>query len=180
MFRVYNYHFDEHPTFDDTFRARVLAQMPKGRRHHISTLKNPEDRDRSIAAYLLLVYGLFEDFHIDHWPDLTIDHNGQPHFAEELTYEGKPLHFSITHTQNTTAVIIADAPCGIDLQPVRYGLRAEQMRKRVTQRFIDEEHRRMIEGSSDPQRAFTRYFTLKEAMAKKNGTSLIHELNLKN
>ncbi len=176
MLKIYRYDLTEDLPFDDKFRARSIALVPKGRREYIRSLKSLKDRDRALAAYLLIVNGLAEITGEDLWPDVIHEEDNAPVLEPPVLLNGVPLNVSITHSDDVIAVAISDLPVGIDITPVKRSVRDSAMRERVLNRFLHPKDQEKINNSEDPARAFAKFIGLKEALAKQNRTSLIREL----
>jgi len=88
---------------------------------------------------------------------------------------GKPSvdgwpEFSISHCKTAIAVAINDTPIGIDVESIR---RVEQS---LIERTMNDEEQTIIRNAEDPQRAFTRLWTMKEAYLKYLGTGIVDDL----
>lgn len=85
--------------------------------------------------------------------------------------------FSISHSSNTWAVLIADAETGHSVEkPGACGLDIQYPRKvdevAVARRFFADEDAALIEGSSDKERTFFRLWARREALIKAAGGSV--------
>jgi len=84
---------------------------------------------------------------------------------------GKPFlqqgpYFSISHCKEGIAVAVDDQPIGIDIESIR---RAD---KDLIERTMNAEEQAQIAESAEPDRAFTRLWTQKEAIVKAQGTGI--------
>lgn len=97
--------------------------------------------------------------------------------AREANYEwrynehGKPFlpngsYFSISHCKEGIAVVIDDAPIGIDIEAIRHA--DEELIKRT----MNEEEQVAIAAAAEPDRMFTWFWTRKEAVVKAQGTGI--------
>ena len=120
---------------------------------HLRAKSNPAVHAASIAAWSLLAEGL-RMLGADVLPEVRFDPNGKPSFANS------PLHFSLSHSGKLAAVLISEAPCGVDIELVRPEV-AERLRKRCL---------------SDAERArdcdFFELWTKKECIAKLDGSGM--------
>ena len=83
------------------------------------------------------------------------------------------VHFNLSHCKNGIAVAVSDQPIGIDIESYR------EVSDRLIRYTMNEEEQRIIAESDDPIRAFTEYWTKKEAVFKLRGTGItkgLHEL----
>ena len=120
---------------------------------HLRAKTNPAVHAASIAAWSLLAEGL-RMLGADVLPEVRFDPNGKPSFANS------PLHFSLSHSGNLAAVLISEAPCGVDV---------EQLRPEVAARL-------KARCLSDAERArdcdFFELWTKKECIAKLDGSGM--------
>ena len=117
---------------------------------HLRAKTNPGVHAASLAAWSLLAEGL-RRLSLEALPEVRFDPGGKPVFVN------RPLCFSLSHSGNLAAVLISDAPCGVDV---------EQLRPEVAERL----HERCM---SDAERArncdFFELWTKKECIAKLDG-----------
>lgn len=97
-------------------------------------------------------------------PTFIYNEYGAP-FIEEGPY------FSISHCKSGIAVAVSDQPIGIDIETIR-PLKIELVKK--TMNPIEQE---VILANTQPDWAFTRLWTKKEAFLKLKGTGIISELH---
>ena len=120
---------------------------------HLRAKTNPAVHAASIAAWSLLAEGL-RMLGADVLPEVRFDPNGKSSFANS------PLHFSLSHSGKLAAVLISEAPCGVDIELVRPEV-AERLRERCL---------------SDAERArdcdFFELWTQKECIAKLDGSGM--------
>ncbi|MGN0459628.1 MAG: 4'-phosphopantetheinyl transferase family protein [Ruminococcus sp.] len=83
---------------------------------------------------------------------------------------GKPqaleTHFNVSHSGKYVVLSISDEPVGVDIELMQRG------RKKIASRFFTLEENIQIDQSYDPDRTFTRLWTLKEAFLKCIGTGI--------
>ncbi|MDO5323669.1 MAG: 4'-phosphopantetheinyl transferase superfamily protein, partial [Clostridia bacterium] len=120
---------------------------------HLRKKTNPAVHAASVAAWSLLADGL-RMLGLEALPEVRFDPSGKPRFTDS------PLHFSLSHSGRLAAVLISDAPCGVDV---------EQLRPEVAARL----HERCL---SDVERArscdFFELWTKKECIAKLDGSGM--------
>ena len=95
----------EHPEYKEQIKL-----LPT-RWEKVNKIKKEEDRLRSIAAGILLSYGLRENGIDLDACQLMMGTHGKPQVAG---CEG--LHFNLSHTGNYAVAVFSDAPVGIDIE----------------------------------------------------------------
>lgn len=90
----------------------------------------------------------------------------------EYNEHGKPFlpdgpFFSISHCKAGIAVAVDEKPIGIDIESIRHA------DEDLIERTMNEEEQRMIRSAEQPDRAFTRLWTQKEAVVKAEGTGIV-------
>lgn len=120
---------------------------------HLRAKSNPAVRASSVTAWSLLAEGL-RMLGMEKLPEVRFDPSGKPYFVNS------PLHFSLSHSGKLAAVLISEAPCGVDIELVRPEV-AERLRERCL---------------SDAERArdcdFFELWTQKECIAKLDGRGM--------
>lgn len=78
-------------------------------------------------------------------------------------------HFSLSHCEGAVALLVADAPCGVDVERIR---RARTLA--VARRYFSADEAAWLEAlpADEQDSAFFRLWTLKEAAVKALGTGL--------
>lgn len=118
---------------------------------HMETKTHPAVHASSLSAWALLaegLKGLGEPAHT-----VAFSETGKPYFTDS------PLHFSLSHSGSFAAALIADSPCGVDI---------EQLRK-VKDGLI---HRCMHPDELVAGMDFFEAWTKKECLAKLNGSGM--------
>ena len=82
--------------------------------------------------------------------------------------------FSISHCKNAIAVAISETPIGIDVEHIRIA------RPELVERTMNEAEQQQIWESDQPNVAFTRLWTQKEAVLKMQGTGILSIDGMKN
>ena len=83
----------------------------------------------------------------------------------------KGPYFSISHCKSGIAVAVSNQPIGIDIEVVR-SLKVDLVKK-----TMDSLEQEAILSASQPDWAFTRLWTRKEAFLKMKGTGIINDLH---
>jgi len=84
--------------------------------------------------------------------------------------EGMP-EFSISHCKNAIAVAMNNTSIGIDVESIR------RVEPSLIERTMNKEEQAMIRNATNPARAFTRLWTMKEAYLKYLGTGIVDDLH---
>ena len=148
------------PLRDTALFERGKKLLPKERIEKLARNKTEEGRLCSMAAGLLLVYGLKQ----------------QNIKAKEITFEkndaGKPFipnqnacYFNLSHSGDYAAVAVSEKEVGIDVEIVRTG------KQKLVERFFSKEERKeLLDSWSDE--AFTKIWTRKESYIKAIGMGM--------
>lgn len=145
------------------FRERLTRLSPY-RQTKIALLKHARDKNRSLAAGLLLdhalaVYGLQEksqEYELGPWGKPALKHNPQ-------------LCFSLSHSGNLAICSLGDKPLGNDIEQVREG------RLQVADRFFAKEELDWLyagESGEEQTRRMFRLWTMKESFLKATGRGM--------
>lgn len=120
-------------------------------RKHLDQKRNPDAYFASLNAWKLLAEGL-KKLGIDPLPEVKFEENGKPYFAD------CDLQFSLSHSVGIAAVLISDAPCGVDVEIIRPET-AKKLRSRVL-------------SDAEKDADFFEIWTKKEAAGKLSGKGL--------
>lgn len=173
-----------------TFYQKALSLVPEYRKEKVLKLRTEKDKCRSLTAGLLLNYsiGCFLHNKINNPPVQIISlqmaanlYNPQYDFATATGTEGKPyfkeqpeICFNLSHSGNYAVCIVADKPCGIDIEGDR------TIKLNVAKRFFSSQEYEWILNAKDTagqEERFLRIWTLKEAYAKLTGLGIAKEIS---
>jgi phosphopantetheinyl transferase len=157
---------------DDAAPATALLaeRLPAVERRELAGLRHPARARGFVLSRLLLRRTL--SARLDCEPDdiaFTRAANGRLMPATDLG-----LHFSLSHAPGLAAVVVANAPCGID---------AERLRAvpalRIAQRYFSASEFEWLaqRDENECQRDFLRLWTLKEASVKALGEGLANNMS---
>ncbi len=136
-----------------------LPKLPAWRRDKLDKLKSPEARKNAALAFLLLQYALSKEFAIVPTA-FTYNAHGKPYLPENAAY------FSMSHCAGAVACFVDRQEVGVDIE------RIAKMREKVTLRVGNALERAEIAAAANPDEAFARLWTEKEAIAKFEGRGL--------
>ena len=146
-----------HIVYDDALLEKVMALNTPERQRKAQGIRDERARAASLAAGLLLKYGLCRCGVPD--AGLQYTEKGKPYLA------GGALHFSLSHSGEYAACAIGCNPVGVDIQKI------VPVSQRVISRFCTASEQRCLSGSRDLERDVIRLWALKESWLKAAGKS---------
>ena len=153
--------------FDLTAAWPLLSQQ---RRDHLMHYRREADRRSGAAAYLLLCQGLHEEYGILTPPLFTFGPQGKPQLDTSNLDLPLSVYFSLSHCEEAAVCAIDTYPVGIDVEMLTAydpQLLSATMSPREQQTILSAER---------PDIAFTRLWTMKEALLKCIGTGITDDL----
>ncbi len=139
----------------------ALLHLSSQRYEQVMRFKFEKGRKLCAAAYLLLCKGLREVYGIEELPIFTYGQHGKPSIV------GHPeIHFNLSHCPSVVICGISTHPIGVDVESIRH---ANDSLIRYT---MNEAEACMIMDSANMDVAFTRLWTMKEALMKQQGTGI--------
>jgi len=147
--------------FDGFDLLRALGEISHERREYAMRYRYDLDRRLSVAAYLLLKRALREVFGLNENPRLTLGHNGKPYLPDH-----PEIHFNFSHCPRAAVCAVSNRPIGIDVEaiaPVDWV---------VAERVLSTMELSEVRSVADPDVAFARFWTRKEAFVKLTGDGL--------
>lgn len=145
---------------------QLIAMLPEWRRKQAMHYRHVQGRRECAVGYIELLRGLRLLFGIDIMPAFAYNEHGKPYLEEH-----PGIHFSISHCKEAVGCLVADCPCGLDIEHIR---KAKEELVRYTMNPQEEEG---IYASPSPDIAFTRLWTQKEAVLKLLGTGITNDLH---
>jgi 4'-phosphopantetheinyl transferase len=149
--------------------SALATRLPETERRELDHLTQP-DRARGFALSRLLLRRELA-LHMQ-WPETTISFqraaNGRLVPAGETGW-----HFSLSHAPGLVAVLVSDAPCGVDIEQRRL-----VQVLAVARRYFAAAEVEWLEQLDEAERlpGFLRLWTLKEAAVKALGTGLANNM----
>ena len=138
-----------------------LALLPPWRTERYHRMRIESGKLEELAAGLLLRYALKDAAGIDLMTaEITQNPHGKPVLSEAQ------IHFNLSHSGGYIAAVVADCPVGIDVET------KSDKDGGVAKRFFSEEEQQVICTAEDPELAFRRIWTRKEAYVKCTGTGI--------
>ena len=154
---------------------QLKSLVCRERADYANRYKQEPDRVRSLGVAALLSKALLREGYTDHSPvTLLHDADDRPYIAMLDRRSGdinQPPFFSLSHAGDFVAVVLDDAPVGIDIERVR------PYKESLAKRYFMKEEQDYIDsfaGESSDERdlAFTAIWTLKESFLKMTGKGL--------
>lgn len=143
----------------------ALSQLSAQRREQALRFKHEQGQRTCALAYLLLCEGLQKEYGITEKPLFEYGEHGKPVLV------GHPdIHFNLSHCREAVVCYVNDQPVGIDVEAVR------DYKESLARHTMNDEEMTLISASDNPALAFTRLWTMKEAVQKLSGRGLIDDM----
>ncbi len=118
-----------------------------------------------VLAYQLLKQGLREEYGITENPVFEYNEHGKPYIV------GHPeIWFNLRHCKEAVVCVLNDKPVGIDVESIR------EYRESLVRYTMNDEELQLIQAAPNPDVAFIRLWTMKEAALKLIGTGISDDL----
>ena len=131
----------------------ISSFLPDDRLKKADEYKNYLDRNNCLAAYFMLLYGLYVDYNMCFIPDITYNYYQKPEFVKETF-----INFNISHCDNSVCCGLSDAIIGVDIQSQVDSL------KDIIDFSMSNNERMNINKSDSPELLFAKYWSLKGAL----------------
>lgn len=139
----------------------ALPQLSDQRREQALQFKHEQGRKTCAAAYLLLCEGLRKEYGMTDKPLFEYGQHGKPSIV------GHPdIHFNLSHCKEAAICVISDRPVGVDIESIR------AYKETLVHYTMNDGEVALIEQSARPDLAFTRLWTMKEAVLKLSGEGI--------
>ncbi len=125
-----------------------------------------------LASYGVLSVLLERVYHFNHSEqEIFYDENGKPSLSGVSN-----IFFSISHTKNAVAVVLAEHPIGVDVENSQF----RRDPHRIIRRFFHQNEINWLDHFADDQKAinFYRLWTMKESLGKMTGIGMLPQLQL--
>lgn len=156
--------FDDMTQCSEQEVARLLPLVSAQRREQALRFTHLFGQYCCLKSYEMLLQLLASTYTMHSTPTFLYNEYGAP------SIKNGP-YFSISHCKSGIAVAVSDQPVGIDIEAVR-SLKVDLVKK--TMNPLEQE---AILSASQPDWAFTRLWTRKEAFLKMKGTGIISDLH---
>lgn len=139
----------------------VIASLPQWRREKVMAYKHMQGRKESAVSFSLLQQALREKYGIEEDIDFEFNEHGKPSLKNR-----QEIFFNMSHCKKAVACVIGERPVGIDVEMC--GRYKESLARHV----LSEEEFMAVQQSGNPDLAFTKFWTKKEAVLKLAGTGV--------
>lgn len=143
----------------------AIDTLPSWRREKALRFKHLQGRKECTYAYLLLCQALRDIYGITEQPAFSIGAHGKPRLVSSPA-----IHFNLSHCRQAVACVVASCEVGIDIESI--GRYKEPLARHV----LNDQELAAVQQAEDPQLAFTRYWTQKEAIVKLTGRGIDDDL----
>ena len=145
----------------DLALARVSAQ----RREQALRFRHEGGRRLCLAAYLLLMDGLREEYGLTEPPVFDYSSEGKPFVAAR-----PDIHFSLSHSGTVALCAISDQPVGADVEVPR------KISSSLIAYTMNDREQEQINASTDTAMRFLYFWTRKEAVLKLTGEGIRNDV----
>ena len=164
------YLFDSIETLDMDYLLQCLPLLNEHKYNKIISIPDENEQLRSAVAYMILRYGLWENFGINKHIEFSYNKNGKPYLCD---YPG--IYFSVSHCHNVIGCLISTTEVGLSLLDEAPVVWLPVAKKILT----DEEYKTLTENMKYPESYFTLCSVVKMSKVKQKGlpfTDLFNEL----
>lgn len=155
------YYMEDIDQFTSEMNNQYLNLLPLERQQKVHRYRRVIDQKLSIISYLLLLYGLRQEYGITESVRWMHDHNQKPYLIDY-----PHIHFNISHCECCAAVAISNREIGIDVQNVTTYDAA------LASSVCSTSELEQLSQSTQPDMLFIQYWALKESYLKKIGTGI--------
>ncbi len=146
--------------FDDEFIHKIKEAEKK---YFVSDRKTRNNKP-SLCGRVLLGYILKNQFGIDSF-SYRYGENGKPYL------KGEELYFSISHSGECVICCVSDSEIGCDTEIIK------AYNPRIGRRFFTVREAELLEKAENKDELFTKLWTLKESILKKEATGIVGGLD---
>lgn len=143
----------------------ALARVSVQRREQALRFRYEGGRRLSLAAYLLLMDGLREEYGLTQPPVFDYSSEGKPFIAAR-----PDIHFSLSHSGNVALCVLADQPVGADVEVPR------KITSSLIAYTMNADEQAKINASQNPEMQFLHFWTRKEALLKLTGEGIRNDV----
>ena len=143
----------------------ALAEISPQRREQALKFKHEQGQRLCVLAYQLLKQGLREEYGITENPIFTYNEHGKPSIVGH-----SDIFFNLSHCKEAAACVLSDHPVGIDVESIR------PFKDSLARYTMNDEELQQIQTADNPDEAFIRLWTMKEAALKLIGTGISNDL----
>ena len=151
------YLFEELDVFSEEQLRQGLALLPEKRREYVLRFRHRKDQKQSAVGWLLLAYGMRQEYGMEKIPDFQKTTSGKPFFL------GKNMpFFNLSHSGNFVGCALHEEEIGLDLQKLTPAKPA------LVRRVCTNEEQISVKSDLD----FCRIWAMKESAVKLTGEGI--------
>ena len=143
----------------------ALGLLPPERIEHVLSYRRISDRRQHVAAWLLLRHGLLKEYGLAEVPPLAYGPSGKPFFPTH-----PHIHFNLSHCSEGAICALSCEAVGVDIERIR------TYDEKLAQYTMNEQEMQEINASADPATSFIRFWTMKEAVLKCDGSGIRNDM----
>lgn len=143
----------------------ALKEISAQRREQALRFRYEEGERLCVLAYQLLRQALREDYGITAPPLFDYNEHGKPAIADH-----PEIFFNLSHCKEAALCAVSTKPIGADVEAVR------PMKDMLVDYTMNEAEAAEIHAAENPDAAFIRLWTMKEATAKLVGTGITNDM----
>lgn len=143
----------------------ALPLLSEQRREQLLKFKHELGRKTCAMAYLLLRQGLQQEYGITEPPVFAYNEHGKPSIVGR-----EDIHFNMSHCRAGVVCALSDTPIGVDIESIR------EYNDSLARYTMNEQELQTINAAERPEVAFTRLWTMKEAVVKWRGSGIVNNL----
>lgn len=143
----------------------ALAQVSPQRREQALRFRHEGGRRLCLAAYLLLMDGLRQEYGILEPPVFGYSADGKPFISSH-----PDIHFNFSHSGNVALCVLDRQPVGADVEVPR------KITPSLVSYTMNDQEQQWIAADPDPVAAFLHLWTRKEAVLKLTGEGIRNDL----
>ena len=151
------YLFQELDLISNELLHQMIFSLPVARREYVQHFKLPEDQKRSALAWLLLRYGLKQEYGFREIPDFQKTSSGKPFFRGE----NMPF-FNLSHSGSFVGCGLHREEIGLDIQKLT------PAKPFLVQRVCTDEEQASVKSDLN----FCRIWAMKESVGKLTGEGI--------
>lgn len=159
------YYFDSIDLFTQDICNKMNEKLPYERQQKVLRYKRQIDKKLSIISYLLLIYGLKNEYAVSKPITFGYQENQKPYL---LNYP--QIQFNISHCDYCVAVAISNQEIGIDVQDFI------DFDQKLAEVVCSKKELESLNSSKFQEELFTRYWTLKESYVKMTGDGISDDM----
>lgn len=143
----------------------ALKEISEQRREQALKFRHEQGQRLCVLAYQLLKHGLREAYGISENPIFEYNEHGKPSIV------GHPdIFFNFGHCKEAVVCAVSDQPIGVDVESFR------EYKEGLVHYTMNDEEVYEIESAEQPEMAFIRLWTMKEATMKLIGTGISNDM----